>query len=110
MQRIKKGDYVVVVSGKNKGAGGLVLAVLNKKGAALVEGVNKVKRHQKGDDRGAKKSEIADQEAPIRLCKLALVDSKNKAQQPTRIRYSIDEKTKLKIRVSKKTNNAIGGK
>ncbi|WP_033160185.1 50S ribosomal protein L24 [Mycoplasmoides alvi] len=110
MQRIRKGDQVIVISGKNRGAAGIVLKILNKKNAAIVEGLNKVKKHQKGDERNTKKSEIVEQEAPIKLCKLALIDTKDKKQMPAKVKYTIDSKTKNKIRVSRKTQNALGGK
>ncbi|WP_027124210.1 50S ribosomal protein L24 [Mycoplasmoides pirum] len=109
MQRIRKGDQVIVISGKNRGAAGIVLKILNKKDAAIVEGLNKVKKHQKGDDRGTKKSEIVEQEAPIKLCQLALIDTKEKKQAPTKVKYIIDSKTNKKIRVSRKTQNPLGG-
>lgn len=110
MQRIRKGDRVVVISGKNRGASGIVLQILTKKNAALVEGVNKVKKHQKGDDRSAKKSEIIEQEAPINLSNLALIDLKDKAQKATKVKYIIDEKSQKKIRVARKTSNPLGEK
>ena len=110
MQRIRKGDRVIVTSGKNRGASGIVLAVLTKKNAALVEGVNKVKKHQKGDERNSKKSEIVEQEAPINLSNLALIDVKSKTQQATKVKYIIDEKTNKKIRVARKTSNPLGDK
>lgn len=110
MQRIRKGDRVIVTSGKNRGASGIVLAVLTKKNAALVEGVNKVKKHQKGDERNSKKSEIVEQEAPINLSNLALIDAKSKTQQATKVKYIIDEKTNKKIRVARKTSNPLGDK
>lgn len=110
MQRIRKGDQVIVISGKNRGAGGVVLKILNKKQSAIVEGLNKVKKHQKGDERNSKQSDIVEQEAPIKLCKLSLVDTKDKKQGITKVKYTIDSKTNQKIRVSRKTQNQLGGK
>lgn len=110
MQRIRKGDRVTVVSGKNRGASGIVLQILNKKNAAIIEGVNKVKKHQKGDERNIKKSEIVEKEAPIALCKLALMDVKSKNNRGAKIHYVIDTKSQKKIRVFRKTQNTVGDK
>lgn len=110
MQRIKKGDKVVVISGKNQGASGIVLKILTKKNAALIEGVNKVKKNQKGDDRNSKKSEIIEIEAPVLLCKLALIDFKAKSQPKTKVKFMIDPKTQKKVRLARKSGNPIGGK
>ncbi len=73
--RIKRDDTVLVLSGKNKGARGRILAVYPKKGTAVVEGVNIIKKHQKA--RGQNEpGGIIEKEAPLPLGKLMLVEPK----------------------------------
>ncbi|WP_027120097.1 50S ribosomal protein L24 [[Mycoplasma] testudinis] len=110
MQRIKKGDNVTVTQGGNKGSSGIVLKVLLKQQSAIVEGVNKVKKHQKSDEQKNQKSEIVEKEAPIKLANLTLTDPKHKAATIVKVKYTIDPKTNKKIRVNRKSNNQIGGK
>ena len=106
MNRIRKGDLVRVISGKHKYSEGTVLQVFPKLDTAIVEGVNKVKIHQK-KDQTHEQSGIFEKEAPIRLCKLALVEQKGKEKGRTvKVKYVIN-KDKKKVRVSKKTNNEI---
>ena len=100
--KIKKGDKVIVISGKNKGVIGEVLKVLPEKNKALVRGVNIVKRHTKptqNDPGGIKEKEI-----PIHISNIAfLEEQKNK---PTRIGYKFLEDGK-KVRFSKLTREVI---
>ncbi len=108
MNRIKKGDSVIVISGKEKNKDGIVLQVFPKDGTAIVEGLNKVKRHQK-KDATHEQSGIIEKELPIRLCKLALLENKGKQKgQKTKVKFTIDEQTGKKVRISKKTNSQIG--
>lgn len=105
MNRIRKGDKVSVISGKEKHAEGIVLKVFPKDGTAIVEGLNKVKKHQKKDQQH-EKSGIIEIERPIRLCKLALVEQKGKEKgSTTKVKFIFKDGKKL--RVSKKTNNEI---
>src|SRR2546423_14600140 len=80
--KVKKGDTVVVVAGKDRGARGKVIAAYPKLDKALVEGVNRVKKHTRirTTQRGAKTGGIATQEPPIHATNLMVVDS---AGQPT---------------------------
>lgn len=71
-QKIRKGDTVQVITGKDRGKRGKVLRVMPKKGRAVVEGVNLVKRHV-GRRRGVTQTGIITQEAPIHLSNLMLV-------------------------------------
>ena len=106
MNRIRKGDLVRVISGKHKYAEGIVLKVFPKDDKALVEGVNKVKVHQK-KDQNHDQSGIFEKELPIRLCKLALVEQKGKEKgSTTKVKYVINKDNK-KVRLSKKTNAEI---
>ncbi len=100
MNRIIKGDRVKVISGKHKGSEGVVLAVYPREGTALVEGINRVKKHKKASA-DQEQGGIVEIEAPIRLCKLALIDPKKKGET-TKIKYAIG-KDKKKVRVAKKS-------
>lgn len=71
MQRIKKGDDVVVIAGRDKGKRGNVLRVLDD-GRALVDNINVVKKHKRGNPNTGETGGIVEQEAPIQLSNLAL--------------------------------------
>ena len=77
--RIKRDDMVVVLSGKDKGAHGRVLSVDTKKNAAIVEGVNIIKKHQKARSQD-KPGGIMEREAPVALCKLMLSEPGGKGR------------------------------
>jgi large subunit ribosomal protein L24 len=83
LARIKKGDDVVVLTGKDRGKHGVVREVMPKKGTALVQDINISKRHLK-PGRTARQAGIVDKEQPIDLSNLALVDPKT--SKPTRVR------------------------
>lgn len=105
MNRIRKGDNVVVISGKNKSKTGVVIAVNPTAQTAIVEGINKVKRHQK-KDQTHDQAGIIEKEAPIRLCKLALVDPKGKDKgKPTKVAFVL--KDGKKVRVARKSGNEL---
>ncbi|MDC4163276.1 50S ribosomal protein L24 [Mycoplasma bradburyae] len=108
MQRIKKGDKVVVISGKHKQKTGIVLQVFTKEQRAIVEGVNMIKRHTKENAQN-QKGGVIEKEAPIHLSNLALLDLKAKEVKPTKVKYGTDPKTNQKVRLSRKTNNLVGG-
>ena len=97
--KIRKGDTVEVIAGKDKGARGTVLAALPREGKVIVEGVNRVKRHTRirQTQRGSKTGGIITQEAPIDVSNVMVLDSDGK---PTRVGYRIDENGK-KIRVAR---------
>lgn len=110
MNRIKKGDLVIVLSGKEKNKDGIVLQVFPKKDTAIVEGVNKIKKHQKQDSTHDQ-SGIIEKEAPIRLCKLALLEQKGKQKGlKTKVKFVFNKETNKKMRVSKRSNNEIVSK
>ena len=96
---LKVGDKVIVIAGSNKGKEGTIKKVLTKEERVIVEGVNIVKKHQKGN--GQETGGILEVEAPIHRSNVMLVDPKTK--KPTRIGHSIDKNNK-KIRISKKSN------
>ena len=99
--KVRKGDTVEVVAGKDKGARGKVIAAYPKLGKVLVEGVNRVKKHTRirTTQRGAKTGGIITQEAAIDVSNVMVVDPDGR---PTRIGYRIDENGQ-KIRVARTT-------
>ena len=102
MQRIRKGDTVVVVTGKDKGRTGEVLRVLTQENRVLVQGINMVKRHQRpqmGEPGG-----IQQKEAPIHISNVAHWDSD--ARMPTRIGYRVLEDGR-KVRYAKRSGEQI---
>lgn len=110
MQRIRKGDKAVIISGKQAGASATVLKVFPKRGTAIVEGLNKRQKHQRADEARKLKSEIVAIETPIPLAKLALIDTRAKGQQrASRISYRYDAKTGAKVRYLKRSNTPVSG-
>ena len=101
--KIKKGDKVVVISGRDKGRKGEVTLVMPKEGKALVGGVNLVKRHQKQTQ--AQEGGIISKESPIHLSNIALVGKDGK---PTRVGFKI-QKDGTKVRVEKRSGAEING-
>jgi len=100
--KIKKGDKVVVLAGKDKGKTGQVLQVIPSETRAIVQGINLVRRHQKqtaSNDAG-----IFTKEAPIHLSNLAVADKDGK---PSRVGFQI--KDGVKTRVAKTTGDQIDG-
>lgn len=100
--KIKKGDRVVVLVGRDKGKLGEVLEVRPKEGRALVRGVNMVRRHQKQS--ATTESGIVSKEAPIQLSNLAIEDPKD--GKPTRIGFKFLADGK-KVRFAKRSGEVI---
>ena len=101
--KIKKGDRVVVLTGKDKGRQGAVLRVLPKEDRVVVEGLNIVQRHTRPtqmDPQGG----IKNKEAAIHISNVAIVDSKGK---PTRVGFRVEGDKK--VRVAKSTGEVING-
>jgi len=101
--KIKKGDRVVVTTGKDKGREGRVLKVMPKEERLVVEGLNMVQRHTRAsqtDPQGG----IKHKEAPIHVSNVAIVDSNGK---PTRVGFRIDGDKK--VCVAKTTGEVING-
>jgi large subunit ribosomal protein L24 len=99
--KIKKGDHVVVVAGKDKGATGTVIAAYPDKQCVLVQGVNMVKKNKKVTNRavtgtGIKEGGITHQEALIHVSNVQLFDPETK--RPARVGYRTNEDGK-KVRV-----------
>jgi large subunit ribosomal protein L24 len=99
--RIKKGDLVKVIAGKDKDREGKVISVNAKKRTALVEGVNMVTKHAK-PSMANQQGGIIHQEAPIDISNIMYVHK----GQPTKIGYKITDNGK-KVRVAKKTGEVI---
>ena len=104
--KIKKGDTVVVIAGKDKGAKGKVIQAYPTKDRVLVEGVNRIKKHTpvSSTERGASSGGIVTQEASIHVSNVMVVDSDGK---PTRIGYRRDEETGKKVRIAKTNGKDI---
>ena len=98
----KTGDKVVVISGKDKGKEGKIIHVLRNETKVVVEGINIVKKHVKGNGQTA--GSINEVEAPIHASNVMIVDPKT--NKPTRIGHSVNKDGK-KIRVTKKSNSSL---
>ena len=105
--KIKKGDSVIVITGRDKGRTGEVIEVRRDDGRALVRGVNMVKRHQRQD--ATHEGGIMSNEAPIHLSNIALADPKDK--MPTRVGFKIigQGDDRKKVRVAKRSGAEIDG-
>jgi large subunit ribosomal protein L24 len=105
--KIKKGDHVVVVAGKDKGASGTVIAAYPDRQRVLVQGVNMIKKNKKVTNqgfRGAKEGGIVHQEAPIHVSNVQLVDPETK--RPARVGYRTNEDGK-KVRILRPSGKEI---
>lgn len=102
--KIRKGDRVVVLTGRDKGRTGEVIQVMPTEGRALVRGVNIVKRHQRQSQ--TQEGGIISKEAPVHLSNLAYADPKT--NKPTRIGFKVLADGK-KVRVAKKSGETIDG-
>src|SRR5215470_14848699 len=102
MQKVRKGDRVIVLSGRDKGKKGEVFKVMPKEGRALVRGVNMVRRHQR--QTAKEEGGIVSKEAPIHLSNLALEDPKD--GKPTRIGFKFLQDGK-KVRFAKRSGEVI---
>lgn len=108
MQRIKKGDTVQVIAGKDKGVTGEVVSVFPKMDRLVVNGVNIVKRHQKarpGANGQTISAQIVEREAALHLSNVMLVC--NACKKPTRVGYRVRESDGYKVRVCKACNADI---
>jgi large subunit ribosomal protein L24 len=105
--RIKKGDTVIIIAGRDKGRTGEVIEMRRDEGRALVRGVNMVKRHQRQST--TQEGGIISKEAPIHVSNIALADPKD--GKPTRVGFKLvgtgDERKK--VRVAKRSGVEIDG-
>lgn len=100
--KIKKGDRVAVIAGRDKGAQGEVVRMITEKNRAIVRSVNMVSRHQKQTQ--TQEGGIVQKEASIHLSNLALIDPDS--DKPTRVGFKFDDKGK-KYRYAKSSGKAI---
>ena len=103
--KVKKGDTVLVIAGKDKGARGKVIQAYPDANRLLVEGVNRIKKHTKVSttQRGAKSGGIVTQEAPIHISNVQVVDGDNK---PTRVGKRVNEEGR-NVRVARRTGKDL---
>lgn len=104
MQKLKKGDNVIVLSGKDKGRKGEIIQIKPKEGKAIVQGINMIKRHQR--QTANSEAGIVTREAPIQLSNLAMVDPKD--GNATRVGIKIMDDGR-KVRVAKRSGEVIDG-
>ncbi|OAI10047.1 50S ribosomal protein L24 [Methylomonas lenta] len=104
MQKIKQGDEIIVIVGKDKGKLGKVSKIVNEQ-KILVEGINTVKKHQKGNPNMGVSGGIVDKNMPIDISNVALFNPKTK--KADRVGFRILEDGK-KVRFFKSTNDVVG--
>jgi large subunit ribosomal protein L24 len=105
--KVKKGDTVLVIAGKDKGAKGKVIKAYPDRDRVLVEGVNRIKKHtaQSANQRGAQSGGIVTQEAAIHVSNVMVVDSDGK---PTRVGYREGgESEQKRVRVSRRNGKDV---
>jgi large subunit ribosomal protein L24 len=102
--KIKKGDSVVVIAGKNRGTRGKVLRMIPASGKAIVEGVNMIKRHTKPNPQRQIQGGVVEREAPIALCKLMVIDPDS--GKPTRVGFKRNDDGSVS-RVAKRSGSVI---
>lgn len=101
--KIKKGDQVIVLTGRDKGKTGEVIQAMPKDSKVVVRGINVMKRHTKPTQENA--GGIVSKEQPIHVSNVALIDPKS--GKATRVGFKI-EKDGQKVRVAKKSGEVIG--
>jgi large subunit ribosomal protein L24 len=105
--KIRKGDTVIVIAGRDKGRSGEVIEMRRDDGRALVRGVNMVKRHQKQTQ--AQEGGIISKESPIHLSNIALVDPKD--NKPTRVGFKFvgEGEDRKRLRIARRSGVEIDG-
>ncbi|GAA3758979.1 large subunit ribosomal protein L24 [Spinactinospora alkalitolerans] len=100
--KIKSGDEVIVIAGKDRGATGKVLRALPREQRVVVEGVNLIKKHKKANQAGGQQGEVVTQEAAIHVSNVAIVED----GKATRVGYRFEEDG-TKVRISRRTGKDI---
>ena len=100
--KIRKGDNIIVLAGKDRGKEGKVIKAIPTEGKVVVEGVHIVKKHQKSRQQG-KSGEIIEKAMPIDVSNVAIIDPKTK--KPTRIGYEVRDGKK--VRIAKKSGEIV---
>lgn len=101
--KVKKGDEVIVLAGKDKGKKGKILRIITDEARVIVAGVNMIKRHTKPSRESA--GGIVEKEASLHVSNVALLDPKS--GKATRVGYKIENGTK--VRVAKRSGEVING-
>ena len=103
--KVKKGDTVLVIAGKDKGAKGKVIQAYPQTQRVLVEGINRIKKHTRisRTQRGAQTGGIVTQEASVHVSNVMVIDSDGK---PARVGYRTDEDGR-KVRVSRRSGKDL---
>ena len=103
--KVKKGDTVIIIAGRDKGQRGKVLTAIPREDKVIVEGVNRVKKHTRirTTQRGSKTGGIVTQEAPIHISNVMVIDSEG---HPTRVGSREDENG-VKTRVSRRSGKEL---
>ena len=101
--RIRRGDTVLVISGRDQGKKGKVRRALPDKGRVLVDGVNMIKRHMRAQA-GVRQTGIVERETPIRVSNVMLVC--NRCDKPTRVGFRLLEEGK-KVRICRSCHEVI---
>src|ERR1700684_353015 len=104
--KVHKGDTVLVIAGKDKGAKGKVIQAFPTPNKGRVEGVNRIKKHTaiSTNQRGAQSGGIVTQEAAIHVSNVMVVDSDG---TPARVGYRVDEETGKRVRISKRNGKDV---
>jgi len=103
--KIQKNDTVIVIAGKDKGKTGKVVHALPSQQKVVVQGVNIQKHHEKMKKNTKQGGGIVEVSAPIHVSNVQLVDPKT--NKPTRVGMSVDEATKKRVRVAKKSGTKL---
>lgn len=104
MSRIKKGDEVVVIAGKDKGKRGVVLSVVTDIDKVIVENVNMIKRHTKGNPMQGTPGGIVEKEAPLHISNVAIWNPVSNKGDKVGVRHLEDGK---KVRYFKSNNEVV---
>ncbi len=104
MQKIKQGDEVIVLTGKDKGKQGKVTRIFNEENKVLVQGVNVAKKHQRGNPNAGVAGGIIEKEMPIHISNVALYNPET--QKADRVGFKFLEDGK-KVRYFKSTNEVV---
>ena len=99
--KVKKGDEVVVIAGKEKGKKGVIAKVITAESRVVVGGINMVKRHTKASKTSA--GGVIEKEAPLHVSNVSLIDAKS--GKPTRVGYKFEGERK--VRVAKRSGDEI---
>src|SRR6202453_2185048 len=105
--KIKKGDTVIVIAGRDKGRSGEVIEMRRDEGRALVRGINVVKRHQKQS--AAQEGGIISKEAPIHVSNIALADPKDKKRTRIGFKFVGSGDDRKKVRIARRSGEEIDG-